>query len=92
MACFIKTNVPEPEDFEYIKDKEETIDNTTENTFCSREEAAEDEMLESKAIDDYVEPEDPVDPSDPTTIPKFVDPLPIPWKARPLNQCNSPKD
>ena len=39
-------------------------------------------------------PESPqikVDPSDPTTIPKFVDPMPIPKLAKPINQyhCNN---
>lgn len=36
------------------------------------------------------EPQKPdikVDPSDPTTVPKFVDPMPIPAIAKPVSQC-----
>lgn len=29
-----------------------------------------------------------INPSDPTTIPPFVDPLPIPYIAKPVNHCN----
>jgi spore coat protein A len=35
---------------------------------------------------EYEEPEMKVDPSDPTTIPKFVDPIPIPDIAEPINR------
>lgn len=39
--------------------------------------------------DDNYEPDSSVDPTDPETIPKFVDPLPIPAVAKPIKQCNS---
>ena len=38
------------------------------------------------------EPENKVNPSDPTTIPKFIDPLPIPAIARSVYNCNCSKD
>jgi spore coat protein A len=38
------------------------------------------------------EPEIIVDPSDSESIPKFVDPLPIPPKAEPVSRCEAPKE
>lgn len=38
------------------------------------------------------EPENKVNPSDPMTIPKFIDPLPIPAIARSVYKCNSSKE
>ncbi len=40
---------------------------------------------------DYEEPEMKVDPSDPTTITKFVDPMPMPEIAEPINRCDLSK-
>lgn len=40
-------------------------------------------------LEQYQDIDSDVDPTDPETIPKFVDPLPIPAVAKPLKQCNS---
>lgn len=40
-------------------------------------------------LQDYNEPEVKVDPSNPETVPKFVDPMPVPYVARPVNPCCS---
>ena len=41
---------------------------------------------------DSFEGEDKVDPSNPSTFPKFVDPLPVPKIAVPSMKCDSDKD
>lgn len=42
--------------------------------------------------EDYEEAKMIIDPSDPVTIPKFVDPMPIPYTAVPINQYHSSKE
>lgn len=44
-----------------------------------------------RELDQNQEVDNKVDPTDPETIPKFVDRLPIPAVAKPVRQCNSSK-
>lgn len=46
----------------------------------------------SQKHENYTKPAVKVDPSDPVTIPKFVDPMPIPDIAEPVHGYESPKE
>jgi len=76
---------------EYVTDEDKEGDEEFEELakfedFDSLKEYLEQKYCKEK--DDYWEPDSSVDPTNPETIPKFVDPLPIPVVAKPIKKCN----